>query len=168
MAFKVLDTKRITTKTMFRIFVEENPDITISYKDFKLVMGLLNKEIIEQCLKGGIYNFGNDMGTFGVVKYERKPYLDDEGNIRGTSVDFGATRKAKAQGKNVVIYHTNTLICKWHWSKQIGNSIGLKNAGKWSLLPTEGPIGISRKLHHYIEDNPRCTMHYREIKIKRK
>jgi hypothetical protein len=168
MASKVLDTKRITTKTMFRMFVEEYPDIVVSYKDFKKYMGDLNKAIIEACLEGGTYKFGNNIGTWSIAKYERKPYLDENGNLRGTRPDYGATRKAKASGKNIVIYHTNTLICKWHWTKSLAGGYRVKHIGKWSLVPTDGPLGISRKLHHYVEANPRSTMHYKNIKIRRR
>jgi hypothetical protein len=208
MAHKIFDTKRITTKTMYRMYIEEYSTVDaavewficlepedkekvvkkyyrkkvdklsiadtksiyqkeklISYPTFKKIVTETHKEVVNECLKGGVYNFGEGIGTFEVTKHNREVYLDEEGNLKGTLPDYGATRKAKAAGNDVVIYHTNSLICRWQWSRK-GNAI--KNKCKWCIEPTNGPLGISRKLHHYIEENPRATMHYRLTEIKRK
>jgi len=165
MASKIFDTTRITTRSLYRRYKIEYPETTLTYKQFKKIVTDTNKEIVEEALKGGVYNFGEHIGTLSIVKYNRKPYLNKEGKLRGVSPDYAATKKAKAEGKDIVIYHPSGLTCKWHWTKNSSGTYMIENKGFWSIVPTDGPKGISRMLHNYIEDNPRCTMHYKEIVI---
>lgn len=160
-----LQTTRITTKILYNRYVEKYPDCNLTYNQFKDIVVTANKLIVDRCLEGGIYNFGHSVGTWCITKFNRKPYIDDEGKLKNVSVDFGATRKAKAAGKDVVIYHDTTLICKWTWHKTTALYGRIPNKDKWCIEPTNGPKGISRKLHHYIEANEHCTLKYEFLEV---
>lgn len=206
MKLKVFETKRITTKVMYKRYVKTTVDKwwadlieekqievfnthfprikfkplgerdmkvlyrkevsrILTYEEFKQIVSDLNKTIVEECLTGGTYNFGNSVGFLRIVKFFRDPYVDAEGNLKGVAIDFGATKKNKEAGGQNAVYHTNRLVCRWFWSKKHSN---IPNRRKWCFEPTDGPKGISRKLHHFIDKNPRAPMHYPELTLKRK
>lgn len=160
-----LETKRITTKEMYKKYVKKYPDSEIAktknYNLFKLLVCETNKEIVKELLKGGIYNFGSNVGTLEVTKFTRVPRIDKDGKMRGMNVDFGATRKNKALGNTEVIYHTHSLVCRWTYRRGGGSGFRLVNKSMWQFAFTDGPKGISRQLHHYIEANPNCAVNYR-------
>lgn len=162
-----LNTTRITTKMMYKTYIKKNPQSTIAltknYSLFKTIVEDCHKEVINECLKGGVYSFGSNLGIFAVTKHERRIYIDKNGNARGMSVDFGATRKNKASGGNEVIYNTNSIICHWEWLKAGSH---LTNKTGWQLAVTDGPRGIARKLHNYIESNERATLNYMSNEFK--
>lgn len=157
----IAKTTRITTKMMFKGFRKKYPKIEITYNQFKKIVGDTHTIVIDECLKGGIYNFGNAVGRLQVAKFEYKPYLDAEGNLKGMRPDYGATKKHKKNGGTNTIYHRDKMKCRWAYRKN--HSGRLKNKSVWAFIPTDGPKGISRKLHKHIESNPTCTDNYHQI-----
>ena len=157
-ASKFLKTTRITTKMMYRTYIKTYPDSLIAkeknYNLFKTIVTECHKEAVDECLRGGQYHFGNEIGLLEVNKYERKFRLDKDGKVLGMAVDFGATRKNKAAGNSEVIYHTNAIIFKWKWAN--------KPETGWLLAVTDGPIGIARKLARYIKENENAGVNYKE------
>ncbi len=167
-ASKFLNTKRITTKMMYKTYIKTYPDSIIAQKKnynlFKTIVTECHKEAVDECLKGGQYHLGSDIGLLEVVKYQKAVYIDNEDKVKGLSIDFGTTRKNKAAGINQVAYHTNTLICKWNWFRATGFTT--KNKTGWQLAVTDGPIGISRKLAHYVKKNEKASINYRDCEFK--
>lgn len=161
-ASKFLKTSRITTKMMYRTYIKAYPDSPIAkeknYNLFKTIVTECHKEAVDECLKGGQYHLGDEVGLLEVVKYQRKFSIKD-GKVKGMAVDFAATRKNKAAGNPEVIYHTNTIIYKWKWFRSGGFVV--KNKTGWLLAVTDGPKGISRKLSHYVTNNERAGVNYR-------
>jgi hypothetical protein len=157
-ASKFLKTKRITTKMMYKTYIKTYPNSLIAqsknYNLFKTIVTESHKEAVEECLKGGQYHFGDEIGLLEVNKFERKFRVDKDGKVLGMAVDFGATRKNKAAGNPETIYHTNPVIFKWKWNN--------KPKTGWLLAVTDGPIGIARKLAHYVKNNEKAGINYRE------
>ena len=162
-ASKFLHTKRITTKMMYKTYIKAYPNSLIAkeknYNLFKTIVTETHKEAVDECLKGGQYHFGTDIGILEVVKYEKAVFIDAEDKVRGLAIDFGTTRKNKSAGINETAYHTNTLVCRWNWSKAHGG--GIKNKTGWQLAVTDGPIGIARKLAHYVKENEKAGINYK-------
>lgn len=153
-------TRRITTKKMYRMYCEDNPGTTISYRQYKDIIIDCNKEITRLCLEGGAYNFGNHIGYLLVMKFEKKVSLNPDGTPKNLSIDHGATRKHKSAGGTSIIYHPNGMKVRWVWTKQYCN---IPNKSVWKLQLTDGPKGIKRKLAKHIKENPLAMNKYQQI-----
>lgn len=136
---------------MYEIFCKEYPDIKMPYKEYKEILREHNRQVLEACLEGKTYRFGRGIGELSVArvprKFEEVVLPDGTTKIKGLKVNFGATKKLKAAGKDKVVYFTDDWWYRWYWNKN-QRSTGCKIPHKtvWKFSPTKGPNGITRKL----------------------
>lgn len=126
----------------------------------KIVGGFI-QFIIKKALDGYIIRLSNGrtLGELSIVGRRQKIFIGDDGEIKGASIDGGATRKlwesdSEAKAKKTLIYHlnehTNGVAYSWCWSIR---GMMIANKRLYSLLTTKGPTGLGRAIARMVKDH---------------
>lgn len=98
----------------------------VSKSQYRKINEEFNKFMINKCLQGYKINLPCFLGTLQVNGKKMKPYVSEDGKIRGLSIDWVKTielwnNNPEAKKKKTKIYftnpHTDGVSFKWFWSK---------------------------------------------------
>lgn len=123
------------TEDMYKQFVKKHQGTTVTYLQYRYIISEFNKMLSEEVLKGKEVNLGKFLGKLRICKVKR--------TFKKKIVDYGATRKLKAQGIDKVVYFTDDYYYRWCWKKY---SAKVKNKSAYKFKPTAGANGNRKKL----------------------
>lgn len=116
---------RTASRTTYSSFCEANPDIKISYADYKEVIHTYNKSILYHVLNTGeLINIPWGIGPLSINKYKKnivkKTAGDGENEFYTYAINWPETKKA---GKYVyhLNLHTQGFSYTWFWSPKLSN-----------------------------------------------
>jgi len=109
---------RTASKECYEKFCTQNPDVTLSFEDYKKILYTYNSNLITHLLEtGDVMKFPYGLGELVVNKYKPKKYKKyKDGNEKiNMAVDWVETKKA---GKYIYLLnaHTDGFRFYWLWS----------------------------------------------------
>ena len=150
---------RSSSKYNYNIFCKKNPNIKITFNEWRSIVYQYNEYFKNYILETGEkarLPFG--FGEFSINKKKRKKFK----NIKGEEyinlpVDW---QKSKEKGKRIYNfnYHTEGYFFGWMWFKE---SARIKNIDLWYFKPSRI---TSRLLSHYIKTDDKYQHIYCEWK----
>lgn len=142
------ETKSVGVKEMYKVFRRDNPNLNIPYMLYKEIIFTGNKLATEKVLRGKAVKLGPNIGEVRVVKVNRKFEVDDEGNLKGATVDLITTKALKEQGIDKKVYYTDPYY-RWWWGKRNCSVFGKVI---YKFRPTTGAGGTREKLKKVLKD----------------
>ena len=127
--------KTHTAKDIYKKFKNDNSNSDVTYTFFKYIVSEHNKKLINRILDGITVNLGSKLGKLRIKKVER--------NFYKKTIDWGETRKLKAEGINKHVYYTDNYWFRWYWEKI---SCQIKNKSVYQFKPTAGDFGNRKRL----------------------
>lgn len=106
---------RTASKESYNTFCCNNPDIIITFEDFKRILYTYNALIVNHILEtGNKIKFPYGLGDIVINKYKpRKYYIDNKGVERPNySIDWQQTKK---EGKYIYFLNDHTEGYKFYW-----------------------------------------------------
>ena len=150
---------RSSSKDNYNNFCKKNPNIKITFNEWKNIVYQYNEYFKNYILETGEkarLPFG--FGEFSINKKKRKKFK----NIKGEEyinlpVDW---QKSKEKGKRIYNfnYHTEGYFFGWMWFKE---SARIKNVDLWYFKPSRT---TSRLLSHYIQTDNKYQNIYMQWK----
>ena len=126
---------KLNALDMFKFFLKNNPDTTVTYSSYKHALSEFHKKAVQMILCGKTFYMGHKLGLIRIKKVER--------NFDKPSINWGETNKLKAEGINKHVYFTDEYWYRWYWNK---SRASLKNKSVYKFSPTEGSKGNKKKL----------------------
>lgn len=118
-------TQMSNLRSSFRRYLETADD-PVAVKEYVDINYLYNKFLIEKALQGNEVTLPSKMGTLAIVGKKPKITFDEDGNMKGLSPDWVATKKLwdenpEAKARKQRVFHTNAhtdgVRYSWNWSK---------------------------------------------------
>lgn len=151
---------RSASKTCYKTFRENHPDIEISYNEWLEIIYHFNEDFRDYILEtGSKEKLPLGLGSFSINKKKRKmKKMSPEGKeFINLPVDWVKTRE-----KGKIIYnfnfHTEGYFFGWMWFK---TARLVKNIDVWYFKPSRV---TSRLLSHYLKTDEKYQHIYREWK----
>lgn len=147
----------------YKDFCKKNPNIKISYEEWKKIIYTFNESYRDYLLETGEeVPFPNRLGKFAIIKKKRKKIRFDPAYQKeriNLPIDW---KKTKEKGKYVYNFNFDTegYFFGWRWFKT--NTI-LKHADLWTFKPSRVS---SRLITHYIRTDKSYQDKYKEIVSK--
>lgn len=151
---------RSASRESYRKFCLKNPDIKLSFLEYKTIIYAYNETYREYILETGEKGaLPLGFGDFSIKKKKRKQTKGLNGKeFINLPIDWKKTRE-----KGKIIYnfnfHTDGYFFGWVWFK---NSARIKNADLWYFKPCRS---TSRMLGHYIMVDEKYKYLYKEWKV---
>ena len=149
---------RSSSRDNYKNFCKKNPNINISFDDWKNIVYSFNESFKEYILETGEKaRLPHGFGEFSINKKKRRKMKGINNEFINLPVDW---KKTKEKGKIIYNfnYHTEGYFFGWHWFKE---STRIKNVKLWYFKPTRT---TSRLLSHYINTEDKYQHLYREWK----
>lgn len=136
---------RTASRTNYKDFCKEYPEIKLSYDEWKLVIYTFNESMREYILETGEkVRFPEGLGDFSIKKRKcTKTKIIDGKQVITLPVDW---KKTKEQGKKIYNFnfHTEGFYFGWLWFKR---SVMFMHPDLWYFKPSRT---TSRLLNHYL------------------
>lgn len=151
---------RSSSKEVYNDFCKKNPEIFISFDDWKKVIYLFNEKFREYILESGEkakLPFG--FGEFSIIKKKRKKIKVIDGKeYINLPIDW---KKTKEKGKTIYNfnYHTEGYFFGWYWFKQTAR---FRHSDLWYFKPYRT---TSRLITEYINKDEKYQHLYKEWNI---
>lgn len=138
---------RTASKECYQKFCDKNPQLTVSFEDYKKILYTYNENLINYCLETGEkIKFPYGLGELIISKYKQSKYRRDRDGVEkiNLSIDWVESKKA---GKHIYLLNAHTdgykFCWMWNWWKS-----RLKHAYIWKF----GIARVhSRKLAVYLK-----------------
>ena len=111
---------------------EKKEEKILTYKEYRAIITSFNLKMIDKILGGYEFRLPYKLGVLSIKKIERK--------FDKPVIDWGETRKLRAQGKDQLVYYTDDFYCRWYWRKK---ACQVKNKIVYFFKPTKD--GRTRK-----------------------
>ena len=148
---------RTADKKNYINFCKENPEISISFDDWKLVIYSYNEAFREHILETGEdARMPAGFGDFSIRKRKRKRFKEVDGEMKvNLPIDWKKTRE---KGKKIynLNYHTDGYYFGWVWLRKFAM---VRHADLWYFKPFRT---TSRLLNHYIKISDEYQHKYSE------
>lgn len=162
MKLKVTD-KLINAKEIYRAIKKEDKRFPLTYQQFKSIISIFNKSIVEEILKGYQFVPTTRLGQIEIKKCNRTKYK---------AIDWGESNKLKARlikedkipynkktAPNGVfwhVYHTDPFYFKWNWYRNTKAKF-TKNIMSYKFEATDQN---SKRIPEVIKNNPIAELEY--------
>lgn len=142
--------KHHTTTEMYEYFKKKYPYSDVTFPMFRYVISTFNQKAIDAILEGETLKMGFGLGYIRIQKIKR--------TFEKPTIDWGETRKLRAQGVETRVFFTDDFWYRFYWAKKACN---IKNKTVYRFDPTKGPNGNTKKLARKLKGDDLAKLNFK-------
>lgn len=123
---------RSASKETYNIFIKENPELKLTYKQYDMCIREINHQYVLHCLEtGNAVKLPYGLGVLAVNRKKgKKTFIDEKGTKHiCIAINWNETNKLKRK-----VYHfnehTDGYHCNWYWIKSLSK---IRIVSMWSF-----------------------------------
>lgn len=149
------DTKRLGIASIYNYFIEQNPDVLISFSDYSKMIRETNEFFKTKIIEEGVdLNMSANLSVIGIRQIAR--------NHKRKIVDWGTTNKLdcnKDGNYTKLAYFTDDFYFRIYWNK---SNSKVKNKTVYKFVPTSGLKGFKAQFKTHVLENELAVTNYKK------